>query len=163
MTPHLYNTDVITPALALLGPEYDSPRARAMLIAIALQESRLIHRRQIRGPARGLHQFETGGVRAVLTHRVVKDAAQDVLQALGLAPVSPDDPAAVAALHAQFEHSDLLDCAFARLLLWADPRPLPRIGQYDFSWTVYIFGWRPGKPHRHTWDDFYDDAWAAVS
>ena len=68
MSPAEYLTDVIPAALALLPPQMDTQEARAMLIAIALQESRLTYRKQIGGPARGLHQFETGGVRAVLRH-----------------------------------------------------------------------------------------------
>ena len=155
MTPHLYNTLVIDPAMHLLGSKYDSPEARAMLIAIALQESRLLHRRQIQGPARGFHQFETGGVQGVMTHRAIAQDATLVAKTLVYAPLIP-------VIHAAMEHNDLLDCAFARLLLYADPRPLPKAAQHDLAWTIYIFGWRPGKPHRQTWDDFYDEAWTVI-
>lgn len=155
MTPHLYNTTVISATMHLFESKFDSPGARAMLIAIALQESRLLHRRQIQGPARGFHQFEIGGVRAVLTHKVVSPIAESIAQALRY----PPEPSA---LHPAFEHNDILDCAFARLLLWADPRPLPKLGQHDLAWQVYMFGWRPGKPHRQTWNDFYEEAWSVV-
>lgn len=58
MTPQEFNEHVLDPALKRL----DSVPARVMLIAIALQESRLIHRWQVinskrpnvKGPARGL-------------------------------------------------------------------------------------------------------------
>ena len=156
MTPHLYQTLVIDPTMHLLGSKYDSPEARAMLLAIGLQESRLQYRRQIQGPARGFHQFETGGVQAVLTHKVVGPIAVATAKALEYAPL-------VSTLHPAFEHNDLLDCAFSRLLLYADPRPLPKAGQRDLAWTIYLFGWRPGKPKRETWDDFYDEAWATIS
>jgi len=57
------------PALELLPPVMDSAAARVNLITIALQESKLIHRWQVvdlakpnvKGPARGLLQFERGG------------------------------------------------------------------------------------------------------
>jgi hypothetical protein len=155
MTPTEYNTTVIPAALTLLPAKMDTREARAMLIAIALQESRLIYRAQIGGPARGFHQFETGGVRGVLQHSSVRALASQVASQLGY-------PATVDALHPKFETDDVLDCAFARLLLYVDPRPMPAPGAYEMGWSVYIFGWRPGKPHRETWDAFYDQAWGVV-
>jgi len=162
MSPAEYLTDVIPAALALLPPQMDTQEARAMLIAIALQESRLTYRKQIGGPARGLHQFETGGVRAVLRHAATEAHARSVIDALGYPPCDPLSQADVAALHANFTVDDLLDCAFARLLLYADARPMPPAGAHDLAWDIYIFGWRPGKPHRQTWNDFYDEAWATL-
>jgi len=155
VTPQLYDRIILPAVFELLGPKYDSREARAMLIAIALQESRLQYRRQIQGPARGYHQFETGGVQAVLTHRGVGPAAHQAAKDLGYAPLVP-------VLHPAFEHNDLLDGAFARLLLYADARPLPKPAQHDLAWTIYIFGWRQGKPHRQTWNDCYDEAWGIV-
>ncbi|MEK9809114.1 MAG: hypothetical protein VW362_01605 [Candidatus Nanopelagicales bacterium] len=162
MTPTEYLTDVIPPAMALLPSAMDTQEARAMLIAIALQESRLLYRKQIGGPARGFHQFETGGVRAVLRHTATAAHAQDVLTTLGYATPDPLVFADVSGLHTAFTTDDLLDCAFARLLLYADARPMPPANAYDLSWDIYLFGWRPGKPHRQTWNAFYDQAWAVV-
>src|SRR5690606_12018619 len=73
---------LIEAGLALL-PEPDSSReARAMLLAIALQESRFMHRRQIGGPARGYWQFEVGGVRGVMTHRHTSTLARELIARL---------------------------------------------------------------------------------
>jgi hypothetical protein len=72
---------ILDAALAGLPASMDSPQARVLLIAIALQESRLTHRDQIvkgkkpgvKGPALGLWQFEKGGgVRGVLRHPASK-------------------------------------------------------------------------------------------
>ena len=49
-----------------------------------------------------------------------------------------------------------------RLLLLTDPKPLPVIGDTDGSWEYYLRNWRPGKPHRHTWDDLYGKAFALM-
>ena len=58
-----------------------------MLLAIGLQESRLTHRRQIGGPARGLWQFERGGgVAGVLRHAASRDHALSVCDARRVAP-----------------------------------------------------------------------------
>ncbi|WP_199533145.1 hypothetical protein [Thiopseudomonas alkaliphila] len=62
----------IDPALALLPARMKSKKAVVMMLAIGLQESRFIHRRQIKGPARGFWQFEKGGgVYGVLNHHIV--------------------------------------------------------------------------------------------
>lgn len=64
--------DILDPALKLL-PSMDSVRARMMLLAIGLQESRFEHRRQLgNGPARGFWQFESGGGVRVLPGSVVR-------------------------------------------------------------------------------------------
>jgi hypothetical protein len=133
-----------------------SDAAKIQLLAIGLQESRLKYRRQIGGPAVGLWQFEKGGgVKGVLTHgesdlwaRVVC-AKRDVF-------ANPD------AVYKAIPNDDILAAAFARLLLWTDPDPLPAIGNAEAAWNYYIANWRPGKPHRETWDDFYKQAVSAV-
>lgn len=51
----------IAPALAMLPARMRSDAAEVLLLAIGLQESGLIHRHQIGGPAHGLLQFERGG------------------------------------------------------------------------------------------------------
>ncbi|ASL27341.1 hypothetical protein [Azotobacter chroococcum] len=139
----------IAPALALLPARMNSPQAEALLLAIGLQESSLIHRRQVGGPARGLWQFEQGGgVRGVLLHPLSRPHALAVCEARGIAPV----PSAV---YAVLEHDDILAAAFARLLLWTDPAPLPEVGEVANGWDYYQRTWRPGKPHRDRWDDCY--------
>ncbi len=150
--------NAIFPALRILPEKMDSHAARAMMIAIALQESRIEHRRQIGGPARGYWQFELGGgVRGVLTHPASKPYIQDVLAAHDYDPTSPPD-----ACYAAIEHNDILAAAFARLLLWTLPGALPARGDADEAWAQYIEAWRPGKPHPETWPDFYRQAWEAV-
>ena len=49
----LARTYTLPAALSLLPPRMDTPLARRYVLAIALQESRFEHRRQIGGPARG--------------------------------------------------------------------------------------------------------------
>lgn len=141
---------VIPAALALLPQRMDSLEARALLHAICMQESRGIHRRQIRGPARGLWQFEArGGHDGVLNHAASKPIIGPVLKAMAYDPSE---------CWAAIENNDVLACIFARLLLWTNPKPLPE-GDASAAWDYYIDTWRPGKPHRETWDPFYLDAW----
>lgn len=147
----------VAPALALLPARMASPAAEVMLLAIGLQESRLTHRRQIGGPARGLFQFERGGgVRGVLLHPASRGHALAVCAARGVEPVE-------SAVYARLEHDDVLSAAFARLLLWTDPLPLPALGQADAAWNLYIRTWRPGKPHPKTWARLYAQALAEVT
>lgn len=143
----------IAPALALLPARMSSREAEIMLLAITQQEDPDQRRRQWpTGPARGLLQFEQGGgVRGVLNHPASRDHARRVCAARGVAP----EPAAV---WAALERDDVLAFAFGRLLLWTDPKPLPAIGDEQGAWDLYLRVWRPGKPHRHTWDALYEQA-----
>lgn len=154
MTPELLIRVAIDPALALLPSSMDTLPARAMLVAIALQESKCCHRRQIRGPARGFWQFEVAGVRGVLHHPASKPHFADVLAQLAY-PVTADATVPYVAL----EHNDTLAAVCARLLLWTDPAPLPTQHDPETGWALYLRCWRPGKPHRETWDGHYAVAW----
>lgn len=143
--------DIIGPAAALL-PSMDSPKARMMLLAIGLQESRFEHRRQIGGPARGFWQFESGGgVRGVLTHKTSAYDAAKICPARGVGSSTKE-------VYERLENDDILACCFARLLLLTDPRSLPMIGDVDGAWDYYFRNWRPGKPHPETWPALYEQA-----
>jgi hypothetical protein len=152
--------DAIDPALKLLPAFMDSPTARVMLLAIGLQESRMTHRFQIvrgdryaKGPARGLWQFERGGgVFGVLTHRSTEALARSLCNARDVVPTAP-------VVHPRLEFDDVLAAGFARLLLWSDGKTLPSVhADHEEAWDCYIRNWRPGKPHRATWDDFHAQA-----
>lgn len=147
----------IEPALAFLPTKMDTPEAMVMLLAIGLQESRFLHRRQIGGLARGFWQFERGGgVVGVLTHSASAALARQVCEARGVAPTSP-------AVYAQLESDDVLAAAFARLLLWTDPGRLPALGDSKGGWDLYVRTWRPGKPHPQTWPALHAQAVAEVT
>jgi len=145
----------IVPALGLLPKQMDSPAAKAMIIAICLQESRLEHRRQISGPARGYPQFEMGGIRGVLKHPA--SAPHAVMLCADL-----DCEAKVDAVYTAIEYSDVIAAGFARLLLWTLPDPLPAQHETEEGWRQYLDAWRPGLPHRETWNAFFDLAWEMV-
>ncbi|CAB3907584.1 hypothetical protein LMG26842_05692 [Achromobacter dolens] len=151
----------ITPALALLPARMDTPEARVMLLAIGLQESRFVHRRQIGGPARGFWQFEKGtrasrgGVWGVFLHAASKDHLAALCKARSVA-CDPD------AIYAALEYDDVLAAGVARLLLWTDPKALPAVGDSDAGWALYLRTWRPGKPKPDSWPPLYRQAAAEV-
>lgn len=155
MTPALLLALVIRPVLHwLAGPMARIPHtaeAERMLLAIALQETELRHRRQVPiAHAMGWWQFERGGgVAGVLAHHATREAARSICAALRV------DPSA-AQVHLALEHNDVLACAFARLLLRSDPAPMPTV--QTTGWACYLRNWRPGKPHVERWPD----AWAAA-
>lgn len=131
-----------------------SPQAAAMLEAIGQQESGFRVRDQIEmanvlGPATGFWQFErNGGVAGVLTHERTEHIAAQICRRFGLEP----EPRAVWTAFTAPAY-DVLAAAFARLLLWSDPRPLPLAteGAEEEAWQCYERNWRPGKPHRERW------------
>jgi hypothetical protein len=165
MTPRLFINAGILPAYSLLPERMASRNATAMIIAICLQESRFKFRRQIErysqghpiaGAAKGYAQFEmSGGILGVLRHEETREPIRVVLKALDY-----DDD--VLTSYTAIEHNDVLCAAYARLLLWSDPAPLPEYGQNETAWLYYLRTWRPGKPIRSTWDAFYDLAWGVV-
>lgn len=148
---------IIRPAYAKVLPGmFASDEATVMLLAIGLQESRFMYRQQVGGPARGFWQFERGGgTRGVLEHEASRPYARAICVLRGVPYVAAD-------VYDRLEHDDLLACAFARLLLYTDPRPLPMLGDAAAAWDYYIANWRPGKPHRSTWNDLYDLAMEAA-
>ena len=147
----------IEPALLLLPARMTSDQARVMLLAIGLQESRFKYRQQIGGPARGFWQFEAGGgIRGVINHAVTRPLVRDACDEL-------DMPCCVSKVYEALPLNDVLAAVFARLLLFSDPAKLPAIGDVQGAWNLYLRTWRPGKPHRQTWDALYAQAVEAVA
>ena len=145
-------TRVLNPAMALLPEQMDTPKARVIMLAIGLQESRFEYRKQIHGPAKGFWQFEPfGGVRGVLVHPASREHAEKVCLARNV-------PAMTKNVYDALQYDDILAACFARLLLWTDAHPLPHIGMTMPAWNCYIRNWRPGQPHIHTWPKLYDEA-----
>ena len=145
----------IDEALSKLPELMRSNEARVMLLAIALQESGLRHRRQINGPARGFWQFEVTGVRGVLKHRASRALAILACDRHKVAAV-PED------VHPALADDDILAATFARLLLWTDPSPMPEASDAKGGWTLYLRTWRPGKPHENRWGPNHAAAFATV-
>ena len=151
----------IRPAMELLPSPWNTAPARAMLRAIAMQESRLRDRRQMQnGPARGFYQFElgnlttgTGGVVGTLRDHRVRAHLEHAIHRLQYLV----DPMVI---YAAIEHNDVLATVLARALLWTVPEALPSRLEPREGWRQYLFAWRPGKPHLHTWDDNFRTAWA---
>lgn len=155
MTPTELDQLVLTPALAMLPARMDSLRARRILLAIQAQEDTQQRRRQWpQGPARGLWMFEEqGGVHGVLRHQASADIAQQVCLVRHVKPEAR-------AVWLQLEHDDVLAAAFARLLLWTDPKPIP--DEIGAAWAYYLRTWRPGKPHVSRWQANWNAAVEAV-
>lgn len=139
MTLSEIRRSAIEPALLLLPAKMCSPQAEVMLLAIGLQESRFVHRRQIKGPARSFWQAELGGgmVHGLLRHHLTSELAVAVCDARGVQPVNEH-------IYTAIEHDDVLAAALARLLLWTDPGKLPSKGEVDAAWQLYLRTWRPG-------------------
>lgn len=152
--------DSIDTALTLLPRAMTSDEARVMLYAIGLQESRFENRRQLvgtppkpKGPAKSFWQGErTGGMcTGTITHQASRYWMHQVCRARGV-------KFNATAIWNAIEHDDVLAAAAARLLLFTDPRRLPAVTDPRGAWNLYIRTWRPGKPHRQTWDAFHQQA-----
>jgi hypothetical protein len=149
---------VIPAAFAILPAALRSDEAASLLLAIGAQESRFAtrHQRPV-GPALGFWQFERAGLRAVLSHPRTKEIAARVITTMDY------DGRAFVTLHQALEHNDIFAAAIARLLLWADPAPLPGPEAADDAWHTYLRTWCPGRPRPATWAPYYADAWRRVA
>lgn len=148
---------ILSPGLAYVPLKMGSDSARLQVLATGLQESGFRYRRQGgNGPARGFWQFEAGGgVKGVMNHPASTAVAHDLCSTFGV----PWDQAHA---WAELEANDLFACAFARLLYWTDPKPLPAIGDAPGAWNLYARTWRPGKPRPDDWTVNYAAARAAL-
>ena len=152
------NDNILTPALALLPPAFDTLNARRMLLACGDQETGFLTTVQYgNGPARSYWQDEEGGsVKGVLAHPkagpmllalcdhfgMVHDR-HAIWQALG-------DPAL-----------QVFAAAFNRLLLLCDAHPMPST-RADGLDCYLNRCWRPGKPHPEKWPGCWARASAAL-
>lgn len=135
----------INPAIGIMGIK-PSNEATVMLLAIGLQESRFLHRRQLvgkppepTGPAKSFWQGERGGgmVQGVRMHEATRDKAKLLYKARCVQPNNQ-------AIWDAIENDDVLAAGLARLLLWSDPKALPKLGDVEGAWQLYLRTWRPG-------------------
>lgn len=144
-------------AMTLLPGEMKSLEALVLMCAIGLQESRFIYRRQIvngtpTGPAKGFWQFERGGgCKGVVEHPASRYWMHKVCTNQGVSFNATGIWNAI-------ETNDVIAAAAARLLMFTDPKYLPSVKDLNGGWNLYIRTWRPGKPHRHTWTNFHQQA-----
>jgi len=164
MILNMIRQEAIDPALKLLPEKMNSDAARVMLFAIGLQESRFKYTFQkvagqpyLKGPAKGYWQFEEGGgVKGVMKHSTTAQNARDLCSVR-------DVPFESRAIHHALETDHILAAGFARLFLWTDSKPLPNLdATREDAWQCYLRIWRPGKPHRATWNEFHEQALGQV-
>lgn len=151
MTPKRLLNLAIIPALAGLEDQGipDTLGARRIVLAIALQESGLMHRRQVvsggaeNGPAVSFWQFEQGGgCRGVLTHQASEERMRNACADHNV----QDTPGG---LWEAMRYHDIIAATAARLLVYTLPGKLPTTAAE--GWAQYIDAWRPGKPHESKW------------
>lgn len=161
MTPTNLLLDVIDPGLdymvKIIGtPNFDSPEARVMLLAIAGQEGNFKERIQIGGPARSYWQFERGGgLAGVMANTHTAAWLHVVCDALDVEYNSLTIFEAMA-------WNDHLAVTLARLNLWLVRGPLPAIGAQAAAWAYYENQWAPGKSGPTRWPSNYQSAISAV-
>jgi hypothetical protein len=139
-----------------LPSRMDTPAARLMMLAIQKQEDpeerryqvvkrtpqtrteNIVGDRTAKGPARSLWQFEErGGVQGVLTHKSTAEYIHGICDHFDVIPDSNNCWRAI-------EENDVLAACFARLLLWSDFGALPKVGDAEGAFDMYLKNWHPG-------------------
>jgi hypothetical protein len=151
MTPEQFLQRILIPA-EIAFPFKASTQSRALLLAIAGQESGWANRAQV--PTDYAHSwwmFEREGVEGVMDH----PSSGATLRAFCAEQAIGFDPDII---WAAITWHDGLAYALARLLLWTDPQPLPTVGNVENSWLLYTKLWRPGRPRPTVWATIYEEA-----
>jgi len=143
MTPTQFQHRILLPATDAF-PYQDNPQSRALLFAIAGQESGWAHRLQEGGPARGFWQFELGGVNGVFENPRAASTLLQFCQDWAIEFTAE-------AIYEAIAFCDPLAYTCARLALWLDPAPLPAVGAAAAAWSYYVRVWRPGHPRPTDW------------
>lgn len=116
VNPNIFSTTVIRPTLISLG--LHTPAAEQLLLATAIQESHLIHRRQVGGPALSYFQIEPR------THDDVWDNFLKYrTQLAGKVKQFLTSPAANKIK--ELENNDKYATAIARIIYLRVPAPIP--------------------------------------
>ncbi len=158
MTPTNLLKTAIIPALQALESFgiKDTLEARRFLLAIALQETNLEHRRQVAasgnetGPASSFWQFEQPGACVeVLSRSGIAKYMRAMCEDFNVTPTP-------FGLWTAMQYHDIIAACAARLLVYTLPGALPTLPEE--GWQQYTAAWRPGKPHRNTWDDCWQRA-----
>lgn len=164
--------DELIPDARRLVPDLPWTSESAVLLgAICLQESGGRNVVQAHGPAQGYPQFEAGGIGAVLSNSATARRARRAIERSGILGESemsgeisggPDGgyPAeslgrVVSVVRTKFLNFPALQISLARLMLWANPNPLPALGDCNGAWKYYDSTWRPGKPRPTDWPANY--------
>lgn len=119
-SPHAFLVDTIRPTLQSIG--LHTPAAEQLLLGTAMQESNLVHRRQLgNGPARGYFQMEPA------THNDIWNNYLAFKPTLG-AKIASLLSAPTADRIGELEHNDRYACAMARAHYHRVPAALPAEG-----------------------------------
>jgi hypothetical protein len=158
VTPVRWLRFALEPALELLPAKLDTMAARALCVAICLQESGLSNRVQHGGSAVGYGQFELAGIRGVLTHSASRPLILSVMDALDY-----DQQSRTEDLYDAIRNNDILSAAFVRCLLWTLPQNLPAQNAPGMGLSAYLQAWRPGTPRPDAWPENWREAWDTVA
>ena len=145
MTPELLHSLIVRPVVEeLKWPQ--APERELLLVAIAIQESKLKDRKQLPfGPALSLWQIEP---------KTAVDCLKRCMRALELWK----ELVIAGALEYHLIHNDLAACAVAAGILRITPGKLPEVGDENGAWEYYQKAWRPGKPGPERWNGSYTKA-----
>lgn len=160
MTPATFYALVLRPCSSYPPTDLLVKSTKPALVQIMAtfgQESGWTHRVQFDGgPGHSWGMFELGTIIDVMGNPATDVLAQAVC-------AQWDIPWKAETIYDAITWNDPLAFAFARLLLWADPSPLPALGDESGGWALYERVWRPGKPRPETWSAIYAQSLTLVT
>lgn len=152
-----FYTTILKPASAFMAgidARLSTPAADRFLLTAAGQESGWRNIAQEgNGPAMGPWQEEPIAPRLVL-HNINTQNYMHILSRKRFVRIDPES------IYNALLSDTVLSYGVARLLLWADPHPVP-VTESD-AWECYLRVWRPGKPWPESWASCWAAACAAI-
>lgn len=146
-------------ALGYLPDKMVSDQARVQVLGDGLYESGFRTRIQApNGPAHGLWQFQINAIRLVMWNAATSAACAALCEACGV----KFGPTAIYFAIADGAH-DVLAAGLARLIVWADPQPLPAIGNAPAAADCHQRCYRPGAWDESRYIALYPQAVEAVA
>jgi hypothetical protein len=157
MNPNLLYKTAIIPAMNMLGSLgiKNTFKAHQLILAIAIQESGVAYRRQVTksgledGPAVSYWQFEHAGCEGLLSARSTSNYIRQICTLFDIKPTKEG-------LLDAIQYNDIVAACAARLLIYSLPTPLAETK--EMGWEQYLSSWRPGKPHKKSWEYSWETA-----
>jgi hypothetical protein len=157
LTPESYLNNTMDPAgvfMTRITGVVNDDNALCQVLATFLYETALETKVQEPvGYGHGYGQLEEPTVQLLLNETVCGPLLVAICKAL-------DVEATASVIWTELLTNDVLGFCCTRLLYWADPNPMPTIGDTQTAWQTYLRVQRPGAPSESRWNIVYPQATA---
>lgn len=137
MKPQTLHDYIIFPTLNFMGPTYNTPAIRQLLLATCAQESHCgQYLKQIKGPALGLYQMEPATVKDLYTNFVAYDKERQRVLEQFISPAAAVAPQLISLVGELFYATALARMNYRRV-----KEAVPAFNSFPAMWAYYKKYW----------------------